>query len=130
MLNLGLRWEFDPFFRGVDSQTSAFEASTRNGFNVAANGDVIIQGTGPLHLPQSIRKSGPGLYVPRVGFAFRPTSNDRTVIRGAFGLFAIFLDTNMALQWAHVPPIMIRQSINNPVASPVFANSAATGEFY
>jgi hypothetical protein len=156
-LNLGIRWEFDPFFRGIDSQTSAFEPSTPNGFNAAANGDLIIptnaagqlldpnaqpetsqliplfsdrfQGTGPLHLPQSIRKTGPGLYVPRVGFAFRPTSSDSTVVRGAFGLFPIFLDTNMSLQWAHVPPILIQQSINNPVASPVFVNSAATGEF-
>ena len=157
-MNLGIRWEFDPFFRGIDSQTSAFEPSTPNGFNDAANGDLIIptnaagqlldptaqpetsqliplftdrfQGTGPLHLPQSIRKTGPGLYVPRVGFAFRPASDDRTVVRGAFGLFPIFLDTNMSLQWAHVPPILIQQSINNPVASPVFSNSAATGEFY
>lgn len=157
-LNLGLRWEFDPFFRGVDSQTSAFGPSTKNGFNASAKGDIIIptnsagqmldptaqpetsqliplfsdrfQGTGPLHLPQSIRKTGPGLYVPRVGFAFRPTNSDKTVVRGAFGLFPIFLDTNESLQWAHVPPIMIQQALNNPVASPVFANSPTTGEFY
>lgn len=156
-LNLGFRWEYDPFFRGIDSQTSAFEPSTRTGFNPSANGDVIIptnsagqlldpnaqpetsqliplfsdrfQGTGPLHLPDSIRKTGPGLYVPRVGFALRPQSNDHTVIRGAFGMFPIFLDTNMSLQWAHVPPIMIQQSLNNPVASPVFVNSPTSGEF-
>jgi hypothetical protein len=157
-LNLGIRFEYNPFFRGIDSQTSAFEPSTKNGFNDSANGDIIIptdksgalldptaqpetsqliplfndriQGTGQLGLPDSIRKTGPGLYVPRVGFALRPSGTDKTVVRGAFGLFPIFLDTNMALQWAHVPPILIQQSINNPVAAPVFVNSATTGEFY
>ena len=157
-LNLGMRWEFDPFFRGVDSETSAFLPSTTTGFNNSAVGSVVIPtsssgalldptaqpetaaltplfsdrvvGTAALHLPEAIRKTGPGLYVPRIGFAFRPGGNDRTVIRGAFGLFPIFLDTNMTLQWAHVPPILIQQTISNPVASPTFVNSAATGEFY
>ena len=157
-LNLGMRWEYDPFFRGVDSETSAFLPSTTTGFNNSAAGSVVIPtdssgalldptaqpetaaltplfsdrvvGTAALNLPQAIRKTGPGLYVPRVGFAFRPGGNDRTVIRGAFGLFPIFLDTNMTLQWAHVPPILIQQTISNPVASPTFVNSAATGEFY
>jgi hypothetical protein len=157
-LNLGMRWEYDPFFRGVDSETSAFEPATRTGFNTTGVGDIIvptnssgtlldptaqpetaqliplfsdrIQGTAQLGLPQAIRKTGPGLYVPRIGFAFRPANNDLTVIRGAFGLFPIFLDTNMALQWAHVPPILIQQSLNNPVPNPTFQNTAATGEFY
>ena len=94
-LNLGMRWEYDPFFRGVDSQTSAFESSTDTSFNTAGTGKVIIptngsgalldptaqpetsqliplfsdriQGTSALHLPQSIRKTGPGLYVPASG---------------------------------------------------------------
>ncbi|HVZ83566.1 MAG TPA: TonB-dependent receptor [Terracidiphilus sp.] len=157
-LNLGLRWEYNPFFRGINQQTSAFIPATKNGFDTSAVGDVIIptdasgnlldpnaqpetsqliplfsdrvQGTGQLHLPDSIRKTGPGMYVPRIGFAFRPFTNDKTVLRGAFGMFPIFLDTNVSLQWAHVPPIMIQQALNNPVANPVFVNSSATGEFY
>lgn len=157
-LNLGFRWEYDPFFRGVDSETSAFVPATRTGFNSNTVGDIIvptdgsgnlldptaqpetaqliplfkdrIQGTAQLGLPQSIRKTGPGLYVPRIGFAWHPGTNDTTVIRGAFGMFPIFLDTNMSLQWAHVPPILIQQSISNPVPAPTFQNTAATGEFY
>lgn len=156
-LNLGLRWEYDPFFRGVNEQTSAFVPDTKNSYDPSAPGNVIIptdkagnmldpnaqpetsqliplfmdrvEGTAQLHLPDSIRKTGPGLFVPRVGFAYRPSRGDTTVIRGAFGMFPIFLDTNLSLQWAHVPPIMIQQSLNNPLASPVFVNSAATGEF-
>lgn len=157
-LNLGFRWEYDPFFRGIDSETSAFIPATPTGFNNNTVGDVVIptnssgqmldpiaqpetsqliplfsdrvMGTNVLHLPQAIRKTGPGLYVPRVGFAWTPSSASRYVVRGAFGMFPIFLDTNMSLQWAHVPPIMIQQSISNPVPAPVFSDSAATGEFY
>ncbi|MBT9332414.1 TonB-dependent receptor [Paracidobacterium acidisoli] len=157
-LNLGFRWEYNPFYRGINSQTSAFEPSTRTGFNPNSNGKIIIptdksghlldptaqpvtsqliplftdrfDGTGPLHLPESIRKTGPGLYVPRLGFAFRPMNDEKTVIRGAFGMYPVFLDTNMALQWAKVPPITSQQSLNNPVPAPVFVNSPATGEFF
>jgi Carboxypeptidase regulatory-like domain len=157
-LNLGFRWEYDPFFRGIDSETSAFLPATATGFNTSAVGDVVIptngagqmldpiaqpetsqliplfsdrmMGTSALHLPQAIRKTGPGLYVPRVGFAWTPPRSSRYAVRGAFGLFPIFLDTNMSLQWAHTPPIMIQQSIANPVPAPTFQDTAATGEFY
>lgn len=158
-LNVGLRWEFNPFFRGVDSQTSAFLPATSTGFDASASGNVVIPtnksdqlldptaqpetsqliplfsdrltGTNALHLPESIRKTGPGLYVPRVGFAWTPGGNSRYAVRGAFGLFPIFLDTNLSLQWAHVPPIMIQQSITNPAvpANGVFVNSSTTGQF-
>lgn len=158
-LNVGFRWEYNPFFRGVDSETSAFLPSTTTGFNPSASGNVVVPtngsgqlldptaqpetaqliplfsdrvtGTNQLHLPQAIRKTGPGLYVPRIGLAWHPESNDRTVVRAAFGLFPIFLDTNMTLQWAHVPPIMIQQSIANPknATGATFNESAATGQF-
>ncbi len=157
-LNLGLRYEYDPFFRGIDEETSAFVPATKNGMDFSAKGNVIVptdaagkmldpnaqpetsqliplfsdrvQGSGQSHLPDSIRKTGAGLLVPRIGFALRPFANDRTVVRGAFGMFPVFLDTNVSLQWAHVPPIMIQQALNNPAPSPTFSNTASTGEFY
>ena len=42
------------------------------------------------------------------------------VVRAAYGLFPIFLDTNMTLQWAHVPPFLIQQTIINPTGTPQF----------
>ena len=38
------------------------------------------------HLPQGLRTS-PSRVVPRFGFALRPFSNDKTVVRGGFGMF-------------------------------------------
>ena len=87
-LNLGFRWEYNPFFRGVDSETSAFLPATTTGFNPSASGNVVIPtngsgqlldptaqpetaaliplfsdrvtGTAALHLPQAIRQDWPG----------------------------------------------------------------------
>jgi hypothetical protein len=37
-------------------------------------------------LPQGLR-TAPQRVVPRIGFAWRPTANDKTVVRGGFGMF-------------------------------------------
>jgi hypothetical protein len=137
--NVGLRWEYNPFFDGIDGQTSAFDFSngkvivpTRNGQILDPNAqpetpqliplfsDRTI-GTDSLGLPTSVRKAGAvGQFIPRVGFAWRPSGSDRVVVRAAYGLFPIFLDTNMTLQWAHVPPFLIQQTIINPTGTPQF----------
>jgi hypothetical protein len=39
------------------------------------------------------------------------------VVRGAYGIFDVYLDTNLALQWAKVPPFEITQTVNNSLNS-------------
>jgi hypothetical protein len=137
--NLGLRWEYNPFFDGIDGQNSAFDYATGKVIVPTRNGQILdplaqpetpqliplfkdrVLGTDALGLPDSIRKaSALGQFVPRVGFAWRPGKGDRVVVRAAYGLFPIFLDTNMTLQWAHVPPFLIQQTIINPSTKPAF----------
>ncbi|MCU1257153.1 MAG: Cna domain protein, partial [Bryobacterales bacterium] len=137
-LNVGLRWEYNPFFNGIGGQTSAIDYSTGKIIVPMHNGQLInataqpeiplllplfkdrIVGTDQLGLPDSIRPTGPGQWIPRVGFAWRPLNNDRVVVRGAYGLFSVFLDTNLTLQWAKVPPFEITQTVNNTVPTPSF----------
>ena len=137
--NVGLRWEYNPFFDGIDGQTSAFDFSNGKVIVPMRNGQILdpnaqpetpqliplfsdrVIGTDSLGLPTSVRKAGAvGQFVPRVGFAWRPNGSNRMVVRAAYGLFPIFLDTNMTLQWAHVPPFLIQQTIINPTGKPAF----------
>jgi hypothetical protein len=137
--NVGLRWEYNPFFNGIDGQTSAFDFSNGKVIVPMRNGQILDTsaqpetpqliplfsdrtiGTDSLGLPTSVRKAGAvGQFIPRLGFAWRPNGSDRVVVRAAYGLFPIFLDTNMTLQWAHVPPFLIQQTIINPTGTPQF----------
>jgi hypothetical protein len=135
-LNVGLRWARNPFFNGTQGQTSAFDYATGKVIVPMVNGkliDPVVQpevplllplfsdrliGTDQLGLPQSIRKTGPGQWLPRFGFAWRP--NNRMVVRSAYGIFDVYLDTNITLQWAKVPPFETTQTINNTTPAPTF----------
>ena len=132
-LNLGVRWEYNPFFYGIGGQTSAFDYPSGKVIVPMPGGKLInptvqpevpllqplfsdrVLGNEQFGLPTSIRKTGPGQWAPRVGFAYRP--NDRLVLRGAYGIFDVYLDTNLTLQWAKVPPFEITQTVNNGLNS-------------
>lgn len=135
-LNLGLRYAHNPFFNGTQGQTSAFDYATGKVIVPMQNGQLIdavvqpetplllplfsdrLEGTDKLGLPQSIRETGPGQWLPRIGLAWRPTN--RIVVRSAYGIFDVFLDTNITLQWAKVPPFETTQTINNTTPAPTF----------
>ena len=132
-LNLGVRWSYNPFFEGIGGQNNAMDYASgklivpmRDGklINGTAQPEIPILlplfsdrliSTEQLGLPESIRKTGPGMWTPRFGFAWRPTG--RTVVRGAYGIFDVYLDTNLTLQWAKVPPFEITQTVNNSLNS-------------
>ena len=138
-LNLGFRWAYNPFFDGINGQTSAFDyPSGKVVVPTNSNGNILdpiaqpetplllplfsdrIIGTNQLNLPQSIRTTGPGQFLPRFGFAWQPGNSSKVVVRGAYGLFDEFLDTNLSLQWAKVPPFEITQTVNNTTPAPTF----------
>jgi Carboxypeptidase regulatory-like domain/TonB dependent receptor len=137
-LNIGLRYEHNPFFNGINGQTSAFDYSNGK-IVVPMNGGKLldpnaqpeiplllplfsdrIEGTDSLGLPQSIRKTGLGQLAPRFGLAYKVGGSDKYVVRAAYGLFPVYFDTNLALQWVKVPPFEITQTINNSTGTPGF----------
>ncbi len=137
---IGLRWERNPFFEGIDGVTTAFDFANgkiivpmKNGQLLRPNDQAVtavllpvysdrLIGTDALGLPNSIRStSWLGQWSPRVGFAWRPTGGDRVVVRSAYGIFPIFLDTNVMQYAAEAPPFLIAQTLNNTTPTPSFA---------
>src|SRR5262249_50391594 len=107
-LNIGLRWELNPFYDGIRGAKAGYDISNGkvivpSNFDptlqplspslLAAFGD-RIERTNALHLPEAIqpRSGGPA---PRFGFAWRPFGSSKWAIRSAYGVFWVFPDDNL-----------------------------------
>jgi Carboxypeptidase regulatory-like domain len=110
-LNLGLRYELHPPLKEINYNTAFFlpdydgvgtDGSMVHGAVVVPNAKAVsfesqdfINAISPTptftasqaHLPASLRYTDKTDYGPRIGFAWRPYGNDRTVVRGGWGRF-------------------------------------------
>lgn len=111
-LNLGLRYELHPPLRETHSNTAAFmpnwtgvgtDGSTQvNGAVVVSNNKALANASqsfaasiaptpiltaAQAGIPSALRYTDFADVGPRIGFAWRPYGNDRTVIRGGWGRF-------------------------------------------
>ncbi len=90
-LNLGLRYDYFTWPTEV--------ANRQANFNLATG---ALQIAGQSGVPASLLKTDKNNFAPRVGFAF--SMNDKTVLRGGYGIF-YFLDRGgIDNQWAQNPP--------------------------
>ncbi len=131
-LNVGLRYEHQPFYNGLNGQANAFDYTNGKLIIPTQNGGQLIntlaqpeepllyplfsdrlESTESQGLPQSIHRTGPGVLAPRLGLDYRVNGSDKTVVRAAYGLFPIYFDSNMSLQWVKAPPFEIIQTVNN-----------------
>jgi hypothetical protein len=131
-LNLGLRWEINPFYFGIRTATTGFDPTTGK-VVLPSELDLTDQPqaarlfglfqdrflrAGDLGLPNSIRPSDRRNFAPRLGFAWRPGRSNQFVIRGGYGIFWVFADTNMTLQWFKAPPWAEDQTVFNSRTAP------------
>lgn len=130
-LNVGFRYEYNPFFNGLNGQTTGFDYGNGKIIVPMENHRLLdplaqpevplllplfsdrIEGTDSLGLPQSIRQTGPGQFAPRFGLAYKIGGSEKAVVRAAYGLFPIYFDSNLSLQWVKAPPFEITQTVNN-----------------
>jgi hypothetical protein len=75
-LNYGLRWEYNTPYRDAQNRLSTFDLAT---------GQIDVQGTPGVG--STIYKSSWKKFGPRLGFAWQPFGDSKTVVRGGAGVF-------------------------------------------
>jgi hypothetical protein len=141
-LNLGLRYEINPFFTGQRGQISGLDLTTGK-LVIPSNFDPTAQPISselvPLFndryvlsksvgLPNSIRPADKKDFGPRIGLAWRPFGSNKWAIRSAYGIFYAYPDNNLPNNTSAVPPISaVDQTYND---RPPVAPTHTWGDFF
>lgn len=134
MLNLGVRYEINPFFKGI--------LNTRSGFDVKSGKVIVPTGlqpnaqpltaqllplfqdrilfTGDTGLPPSVSPSDRDDLAPRIGLAWSPFGSQKTAVRAGYGIFYTFPDTNLLNNTVVTVPFVDNINVFNdrPPAAP------------
>ena len=164
-LNLGIRYELHPPIREVHANTATFlpdwTGIGSDGATTVQGAVVVSDATASQHasqafrdgiaptpiltaaqagIPNSLRFTDHTDFGPRLGFAWRPLRNDRTVVRGGWGRFietplGFSLVAGWAVAASYVPTYSQDYASDGvtpllSLANPFNAAAAGTGGFY
>lgn len=129
-LNLGIRWEVNPFYNGLKGQTTGYDQTggdliIPSDFSLEAQPATAtlyplfqdrIELTNSLHLPESIRPADKTDVVPRIGFAWNP-GNGKWVVRSGYGIFYGYPDDNNINNTQNSVPFIASQTVTNTGSS-------------
>ena len=83
-LNLGVRWETDTAMRDTASRANSFDTSQ---INPVSGTPGVVKFLGVNGWRNSIYDTDWNNFGPRLGFAWKPGGSQKTVVRGAIGIF-------------------------------------------
>lgn len=129
-INVGVRWEINPYYNALKEQTTGFDFSNGK-LVVPANVPMDAQpGTATLyplfqdrfettasqHLPNNVRPTDKHDVAPRFGVTYSPDKS--TVLRAGYGMFFLFVDDNGINNSQNSVPFVATQTVNNTTGTP------------
>jgi hypothetical protein len=102
-LNFGLRWEYDQPYIEVNNKQANINLTTGAIINAGVNG-----------APRALYNAYYAGFMPRLGFAFSPESNNKLVVRGGYGITNFLEGTGANLRLTLNPPFFVDASCTAP----------------
>src|SRR5262249_45376688 len=129
-VNVGLRWEINPFFDGIRGQKTGFDLVTGK-LALPSNADPTAQlfaaqqfaayrdrilFTKDIGRPNSIEYRANRDIAPRLGIAWRPFGTSNSVVRVAYGVFHVSPDGNTLNNTGNSTPFVASETAFNDPA--------------
>ena len=123
-LNLGIRYEFRTIPYETDDKLFWIDTANTGGGLCFANQKLLTDGIAPAGNGfyrycgrNNPRPSSKTPFSPRFGFAYRPFGDNKTVVRGGYGLFFDSSETREIDDSGDLYPYVVRTSINPVTAA-------------